>query len=274
VLLHGVGLDRTMWDPFAEAWRALDAAEGSDPRAPQSIHLYAYDLVGLGEAPKPPGPYTLGTYVDQFAAEIETLTPPPDGADERRVDVVGFSMGALIAQRIAIDRPDLVRRLVLVAGVYDRTPEERASIVERVAQVRAGGYEATIEPAIERWFSPTFATQHPKEVGQVRDRMRANGSDQERLAAYANAYEVFATGDAELVTDVERITAPTLAIAGSDDQRSTAAMAHALADRIPGARSEILDQVRHMVPVEAASALAAMVRAFLTETAGPNLSPS
>ena len=111
VLLHGVGLDRTMWFPFREAF---------------GRPTISYDLLGLGDAPKPAGPYSLTMYREQF----ERLVPAG------HVDVIGFSMGALIAERIAIDLPQRVRRLVLVSGVFDRTQAERASIVERVAEVR------------------------------------------------------------------------------------------------------------------------------------------
>ena len=89
VLVHGVGLDRHMWAAFA-------AALGSP--------TITYDMLGLGDAPKPAGPYTLSMYADQLAEVVHEAPSQP-------VDVIGFSMGALVAQRFAIDHPQLVRRL-------------------------------------------------------------------------------------------------------------------------------------------------------------------
>jgi (E)-2-((N-methylformamido)methylene)succinate hydrolase len=146
----------------------------------------------------------LRDYAAQFEAECARggWSPP--------FDVVGFSMGALVAQRVAVDLPHLVRRLVLVSGVFDRSAAESASVVARVAEVRSGRYHESIEPALERWFTPAFAAAHPDIVDGVRRRMSANTVD-----SYSDAYEVFATGDAELVGSVSSIAVPTLVITGS-----------------------------------------------------------
>jgi pimeloyl-ACP methyl ester carboxylesterase len=233
VLIHGVGLDQHMWAAFG---RALGRP------------VHTYDLIGLGDGPRPPGPYTLAQYADQLSAVVAELGTAP-------VDLVGFSMGALIAQRFAVDQPDWVRRLVLVSTVFDRTPEERAAILDRVAEVRAGRYGDSIEPALQRWFTDDFATRRPEVVETVRQRMHANDVD-----AYGGAYEVFATGDAELVPLVDRLTAPTLVVTGELDQRSTPEMARRLAAALPHV---IVPGVRHLLPVEAPDTLAELVNSFL-----------
>ena len=236
VLVHGVGLDRHMWAPFTAA---LGRA------------TVAYDMLGLGDADKPEGPYTLSMYAEQLAAVISDGRGTP-------VDVVGFSMGALVAQRLAVDHPMLVRRLVLVSGVFDRTADERAAIVSRVAEVRAGGYLAAVEPALDRWFTPEFAALHPDVVDTVRRRMLAND-----VRSYACAYEVFATGDEELVPLVHRITAPTLVVTGADDQRSTPDMTNRLAAALPNGTAVVVPGVRHLLPLEQPNLLAELVRDFL-----------
>lgn len=238
VLVHGVGLDRHMWAPFSAAL---------------GLPTIAYDMIGLGDAPKPEGPYALSMYAEQLRDVVEGLGGEP-------VDVVGFSMGALVAQRFAADHPSLVRRLVLVSGVFDRTADERAAIVARVADVRSGAYLDSVEPALERWFTPAFAAGHPDVVRAVRERMLAN-----EVQSYANAYEVFATGDEELVPLASRITAPTLVVTGADDQRSTPVMAQRLAAAVPNGRSVVVPGVRHLLPLEQPVPLAELVRDFLHE---------
>lgn len=238
VLVHGVGLDRHMWAPFA-------AALGQP--------VVTYDMLGLGEAPKPPGPYSLRMYAEQLRQVLTDL-----GGEA--VDVVGFSMGALVAQRFAVDHPRLVRRMVLVSGVFNRTADERAAIVTRVAEVRNGAYLHSVEPALERWFTPEFAARHPEVVQTVRERMLAND-----VRPYADAYEVFATGDEQLVPLVPRITAPTLVITGADDQRSTPLMAEQLAAALPHGRAAVVPGVRHLLPLEQPDTLAALVRDLLHE---------
>jgi pimeloyl-ACP methyl ester carboxylesterase len=236
VLVHGVGLDHTMWLPVM---RAL-------PRR----RTVAYDMIGHGCASKPPGPYTLHTFVDQLSHVV-------DGLDSA-IDLVGFSMGALVAQGYALTAGDhRVRRMVLLNAVHARTPHERQAILDRVVEVRAGGFGATVEPALQRWFTPSFAADHPDVIAAVRRRLLASDT-----RAYADAYEVFATADAEVANRSAEIAVRTLVATGSDDQRSTPAMATALADALPDGRVNILHGLRHLTPLEAPKVVAAMVDEF------------
>jgi pimeloyl-ACP methyl ester carboxylesterase len=245
VMLHGVGLDHTMWT-------AVRARLGAAP-------TLAPDMLGHGAAPHPEGPYELAMFVQHVAGTL-------DAAGHDVVDLIGFSMGALVAQGFALAYRDRVRRLVLVSSVFDRTVEEREAIVARVADVRTGGYLATIEPALDRWFSPTFATAHPEVVGAVRNRLLAND-----VVTYGHAYEVFALADGELVDRVHEIAVPTLVITGGDDQRSTPAMTLRLAAALPQGRAVIVPDVRHALPLEAPDQLADHLRSFLKLPDGLNL---
>jgi (E)-2-((N-methylformamido)methylene)succinate hydrolase len=234
VFVHGVGLDHTMWDRVRSS--------GSDG--------LTYDLIGHGGASHPPGPYTLDTFVEQLA----TVAPPS-------ATIVGFSLGALVAQGYAIHYPERVASLVLLNSVFDRTADERAAILARVVDVRAGGYAAAVDAALERWFTPAFATANPGVIAAFRRRMETND-----VRAYADAYEVFATADAELASACRAITCPTLVVTGADDPRSTPAMTNALAAAIPGARALVVPGVRHMLPVERPDLVAELIE---RETAAP-----
>jgi pimeloyl-ACP methyl ester carboxylesterase len=238
LLIHGVGLDHAMWLPVMTAL--------------PHRRTIAYDLIGHGAAAKRPGPYTLQTFVDQLSGIVDAL----DG----EFDLVGFSMGALVAQGSALGSSGArLRRMVLLNGVHGRTDGERQAIVDRVAEVRAGGFDTTVEPALQRWFSPAFAAAQPTVVNSVRQRLLAND-----LRTYADAYEVFATADAELAPRAAEITQPTLVITGGEDQRSTPAMAAALADALPNGRSAILPGLRHLTPLESPDAVARLIDEFLT----------
>src|SRR4051794_3645664 len=134
VFIHGVGLDHTMWDPVVAAL--------------PHRRTITYDMIGHGHARKPQGPYGLSMFVDQLTVIVDAL--------RTEVDLVGFSMGALVAQGYALSTKQKLRQLVLLNGVHDRSDSEREAILDRVVEVRAGGYESTIEPALQRWFSPRF----------------------------------------------------------------------------------------------------------------------
>ncbi|MDY0885507.1 alpha/beta fold hydrolase [Dongia soli] len=239
VLIHGVGMDLFMWDAVAAELR-------------QSYRVIRYDMQGHAGSAKPAGPYSLADYV----AQLDRLS---DDLKLDRFHLVGFSMGGLVAQGYAVGHPNRVDHLVVVNTVYNRTPDERAAITARVADVRNGGYPASVEAAIDRWFTPDFRRDHGATVEAVRKRMLGND-----LEPYANAYAVFGSADAELVESVAEIHSPTLVITGSDDQRSTAAMARALAARLPQGRLEIIAGQRHLTPLEVPGQLAASIRNFIT----------
>jgi pimeloyl-ACP methyl ester carboxylesterase len=204
-------------------------------------------MLGHGASAKPPAPSRLADFVGQ----LERLA---DGLGLARFALAGFSMGGLVAQGFALAQGPRVERLVLLNTVFDRSPAERAAIAARVREIADGGYAASIGPALERWFTPAFRAQRPDVVAAVRRRMEGND-----VRAYAAAYAVFATADAELAPAIGRIAAPTVVVTGAEDRRSTPAMARAMAARLRHARVQIVPGQRHMTPLEVPEALAAII---------------
>jgi len=237
VMIHGVGMELGMWDPMAAALA-------------RQHRVIRYDMLGHGGSAKPAGPYALSDFVDQLQRLADAL-------DLESFDLVGFSMGGLVAQGFAVRHADRLHRLILLNTVFRRSAEERAAIAARVKEVKTGSFGPSVDAAIERWFTPAFRNAQPDAVTAVRRQMFANDLD-----AYAAAYAVFATGDAELEDTVAGIACPTLVITGAEDQRSTATMAKALAAQIPEGRAEIILGQRHMTPLEVPQPLAAAISHF------------
>ena len=100
----------------------------------------AIDLPGFGGSETPPRPPSISDY----AASVATLI---DTQELRAVTVVGSHLGAEVATEVAVTRPDLVGRVVLV-GPLATSPEDRAAgqrqvDVERAATLRADGAHMT-----------------------------------------------------------------------------------------------------------------------------------
>lgn len=113
VLIHGVGLDSTMWD--AE-WTALA----------RRLPLVRYDMLGHGGSRAPPR----GRRLEDFVSQLHRLL---DFLGRKRAAVVGFSMGGLVAQAFALDRPERCERLAILHSVFRRSPEVLAALRERIA---------------------------------------------------------------------------------------------------------------------------------------------
>jgi 3-oxoadipate enol-lactonase len=71
-------------------------------------------------------------------------------------------------------------------------------------------------------------------------------------------------GPTSVVDRLDRIDAPTLVITGAEDKGLPPSYSTELAQRIPGARLEVLPRVGHMSPREAPTAVASLIREFLT----------
>jgi (E)-2-((N-methylformamido)methylene)succinate hydrolase len=235
VLLHGVGLDHTVWQPVL----AL---------LPRDIEAVTPDLPGHGTKPPALAGVTLADLADGVAAEI------PTGSH-----VVGFSLGALVAQHLAVHRPELVATLTSVSSVCKRTPDERAAVLARL-DTAATDFAASAEASLRRWYEGTDVS--PEQVGLTRDTLLSNDPD-----SFAHCYRVFATADAEIASDLCRIDAPTLAMTGENDPGSTPEMTRRLADSIPHCRAVVVPGARHMLPVERPRELVDHLSAFIGENA-------
>ena len=240
VLIHGFGLNRAMWQ-----WTL--------PALTPHFSVLTYDLLGHGESPPPAGRPGLA----MFSRQLLRLM---DRCSIERAAVVGFSLGGMIARRIALDHADRLSALAILNSPHDRSPAAREAVRARVRQTEVHGPSANVEPALERWFSPAFRAAAPETIALVRAWITGNDP-----AVYPRIYRVLAEGDAELVQGLEQIACPTLVMTGEDDPGNTPAMARAMAGLIPGARLVILPGLRHMALAEKPAAVNAPLCAFLRD---------
>ena len=237
VLIHGVGSDIDDLSLVAEALGA-------------GFRILRADLRGHGQSERVPGPYSL----EDFATDLVELM---DHAGFAQADIMGFSLGALIAQRFALDYPDRVRRLALVSGVAGRTAAEREAVGKRLAALETNEPMSHATASAARWFTDDFRANHPEIVENRLARIAAN-----HKPSYAAAYRVLATSD--LADDLHRITVPTLVMTGEFDQGSNTRMARLMHERIAGSELQILPGLRHSILLEAPELVAGHMRDFLS----------
>ena len=238
VLLHGVGLDRTVW---ARVEDRLDRP------------TVALDLPGHGEQP----PLTEATTLEDMAADIAARMPAGP------VHLVGFSLGSLIAQQLAATLPGRVRTLTCVSSVAARTAEEAAAVRARL-ETAYEDFAGSMERALDRWFPAGESPETADWRAETRAVLLANDPD-----SYRHAYAVFATGDRAIAPRLPAITAPTLAITGEQDPGSTPDMSRRLGALITGTEVVIVPEARHMLPVTHPETLARRVSALIDDSAVP-----
>lgn len=222
VLIHGVGMRIEAWEPqidfIARHHRAI-----------------AVDLPGHGDSPPLDGSPGLVEFVAWFNHFLDEMNLDS-------VNVVGHSMGALIASGIVAAAPEKVRRVALLNGVYRRTQAASEAVQKRAGEIGSGRFDPFLP--LKRWFGAD-ETQG-KAYQTVHDLLAVVDP-----AGYAAAYRAFAEGDRIYADCWPDVLCPALFLTGSEDHNSTAVMAKAMAAAAPKGTAVIVSGHRHMVNLTA-----------------------
>jgi 3-oxoadipate enol-lactonase len=165
----------------------------------------------------------------------------------RKTHVLGTSLGGFVAQQLAIKRPDLVDRLVLVCTSYGRGGPETMSAwaLSDMIGLPSLNAERAVRRGLETATSEAYRARHPDEFEKI---VRWRLADSTSLSSYYRQMKTGARFDAS--REVGSITSPTLVIHGAEDRYVPVANAVALAEAIPGAKLRVLDDAGHLVFIE------------------------
>jgi 3-oxoadipate enol-lactonase len=164
-----------------------------------------------------------------------------------KAHVLGTSLGGFVAQELALERPDLVDKLVLVCTSYGRGGPETMSpwaLMDMIG-LPSLSTERAVRRGLETATSDAYRAEKPEEFEQI---VRWRLADSPSLSAYYEQARAGARFDAR--TDVEHITSPTLVIHGAEDRYVPVANAVALAEAIPDAKLRVLEDAGHLVFIE------------------------
>lgn len=244
IFIHGLGLNRAVWQ-----WQV--------PAFATTHRTLVYDLLGHGDSPAAGHTPSLRVFSDQLAELMACC-------GLAQAVIVGFSLGGMIARRFAQDHPQKTRGLIILNSPHRRSAEARNAVAARLALARRSGPAATVDDALMRWFTPRCHAQQPELPALARRWLLANDA---RL--YPLNYAVLVSGVAEIIAPTPPLTCPTLVITGADDIGNGPDMARAIAADIPGARTVILQGLRHMALMEQPDAVNRPMRRFLDTLASP-----
>jgi 2-succinyl-6-hydroxy-2,4-cyclohexadiene-1-carboxylate synthase len=227
------------------------------------------DLLGHGrsDAPADAARYAVGRQADDLLALLDRLGALP-------ADVVGYSMGARIALRLAADHPDAVRRLVLEspsAGIADAA--ERATRRDRDEALAVALERDGIEAFVRHWEQQPIFASHAVLWPRTRERLRRQRL-RNRPTGLAASLRGAGQGVADPLHDrLGTIVAETLVVAGTLDPVGLA-RASAVCDGIPRARLEAITDAGHAPHLERPAAYARLVVAFLAAPTPPRIAPA
>lgn len=237
LLIHGVGICGEIWTP------QLDALA-------ETHRIIVPDLLGHGESDLPPPAAGLADYIRQIAELMNALDLPA-------ANIVGHSMGALIALGLAIAHPQRVLRVAALNAVYKRTAQQREAVVRRAQSLGPEGPLADIEVTLERWLGPP-AARDPAAAALIEACLARTDP-----RGYARAYAIFAMSDEAHAGRLEAIRAPALYFTGALDHNSSPEMSAQMARETPQGCAVVLPEARHMMAVTHPEDTNAQLKRFL-----------
>jgi 3-oxoadipate enol-lactonase len=242
VLIQGMGFDRSGWEPVLPALR-------------RRFRLVLVDNRGTGRSGRPDGSFTVADMAGDVVAVL-------DAAGIGRAHVLGASLGGMVAQELAITRPERVDRLVLACttpGWPAGYPMPAASL-RLIMATRGMPLEAARRRHTEHALSAHAGQQDPALVGRLMEVQGVRPVAQEVLSAQAIAGARYAGRLRQ-----GRIGARTLVMHGSADTVVDPRNAKLLAGRITGARLVIFPGLGHLLFWEDPAGFAAVVTSFLLD---------
>jgi pimeloyl-ACP methyl ester carboxylesterase len=157
------------------------------------------------------------TSIEEMARQAAAFI---DAICVKQLDALGFSMGGLIAQQLTIDRPDLVRKLILI-GTGPRSGEGMASLTPEAQEI----FGAKYDPADELWLRVFFTISERSQTAgrKYLERQRARKENRDPLLnekvapAQVAALQKWGASAKDPYAYLKKITQPTLVVNGSND---------------------------------------------------------
>jgi len=230
-------MDRSFWERVTPTL-ARDAA------------ILLYDCRVHGASDKPKGPYRVEQLADDLADLMDHVGWP-------KAIVAGASMGGCISLAFAQRHPARAVALGLIDSTawYDAADKWE----ERASTATSAGLKAMIDFQVTRWFTDGFRQSHPDIVKRSVECFLANDA-----AAYAETCRML--GACNLTAALPGIAVPTAIVVGDEDYATPVAMAETLHRGIKGSTLTVLENARHLTPLETPERVAAELHR-LTEVA-------
>ena len=237
LMLHGLGGSSNTWSPVMGALVRF-----------RSIRI---DLPGSARSFRAEGALSIDRFVQCAQKVLSNLKVS-------KVHVLAHSLGAIVATHLAVAEPSLVRSLSLFGPLLAPPDGARANIRARGQKARdegVAGMQTIADALVQASTASETKQRRPVVVAYVRESLMRQDPD-----GYARSCDALA--DAQ-PADSSAITCPTLLVTGDEDSVSPPQAVRQIADKISGARFEVLRGCGHWTPVEKPEECSELLRQFL-----------
>ena len=221
VFVHGVGLNHKIWEPQANVFENT---------------FIAYDILGHGKTPYSKENISFDDFSNQLINLINEL-------NIKKIHLVGFSIGSLIARNFASNYSDRLESLVLLCSIFKRTEKQQQIVKDRFELTKKS--KTLSKQALKRWFTDEYLEKNPNTYNKISSILEQNSMEN-----FLKIYELFVNHKDD--EQFEKIKTKTLIMTGEGDIGSTPEMSINLSKVINNSNVKIISKGKHLCSIECA----------------------
>ncbi len=235
VFIHGVGLDHTMWLPQKKHFH--------------NKNVIFYDLLNHGRSKKGYKELKFKNFNDQLIHLVNFL-------ELKKFNLIGFSIGALIAQHFTSEYYEKINKLIIIASVYKRSEKQITKVKNRYGEALEG--KSIAVDSINRWFNPEYLKINPDVYSFF-----YNILERKNIDDFLPAYKLFIESD-NYAIDFSNFYMPTLIMTGENEIGSTPEMSKMLGKQINNSKIHIIPKAKHLASFEKADLVNNEISKFIS----------
>lgn len=226
ILIAGLGSDHRFW----QANISILAAH---------FQVVVFDTRGIGLTDAPDDVYTMELFTDDLAGLMDAL-------NLEKANILGFSMGGLIAQMFALSYPNRVSKLILAVSFAVMNVQARLFLDAVLAVYENGDSPKQMFALIVPWLYSARFLGDPKNAAYL----EYDETDPHQQPMYAWRAQYLAQRQYSSLPFLSDIQVPTLVLAGEQDRLALVEDAEVLASHIGQARPKIIPDSGHLINYE------------------------
>ena len=221
VFIHGVGLNHTIWKPQIDAFNNT---------------VIAYDILGHGKTPLSKDNLSFDDFSNQLINLINEL-------EIKKIHLVGFSIGSLIARNFASKFNERLESLTLLCSIFQRNQEQQQIVKDRFELAKKS--KSLSKQALKRWFTDDYLEKNPNIYEKISLILEENNMEN-----FLKVYQLFVNHEDN--EKFENINTKTLVMTGERDIGSTPEMSKNLSNIINNSEVKIISKGKHLCSIECA----------------------
>ena len=221
IFIHGVGLNHTIWKPQIDAFNNT---------------VIAYDILGHGKTPLSKDNLSFDDFSNQLINLINAL-------EIKKIHLVGFSIGSLIARNFASKFNERLESLTLLCSIFQRNQEQQQIVKDRFELAKKS--KSLSKQALKRWFTDDYLEKNPNIYEKISLILEENNMEN-----FLKVYQLFVNHEDN--EKFENINTKTLVMTGEGDIGSTPEMSKNLSNIINNSEVKIISKGKHLCSIECA----------------------